>query len=196
MNGSCTVVSRVHDRHLVSFQYFITHISKAAPRHPKQAIFATRCPALSWHPPDNRLGRMIVGDMLKSRGSGPDNRPWRRHRAAAIQSARILFKYRRIGIFRRCLKVSADIMFSFTIPHAGTFDRATRYHGIVRRICIMDKNRIAGSAKQIKGAAKEAIGTAIGDSKLRADGKADKAEGKIQNAIGGVTDAVREALKP
>jgi uncharacterized protein YjbJ (UPF0337 family) len=60
---------------------------------------------------------------------------------------------------------------------------------------VMDKDRIAGSAKEIKGSVKETIGKATGDTKLQADGKADKVEGKVQNAIGGVKDAVRDALK-
>ncbi len=59
----------------------------------------------------------------------------------------------------------------------------------------MDKDRIAGSAKQIKGAVKEAVGKAVGDSKLIAEGKSDKVEGKIQNAVGGLKDTVRDALK-
>jgi len=59
----------------------------------------------------------------------------------------------------------------------------------------MDKNRIAGSAKEVTGAAKEAVGKIVGDAKLQSDGKAEKAFGKIQNAVGGVNDAVREALK-
>ncbi len=59
----------------------------------------------------------------------------------------------------------------------------------------MDKNRIAGSAKELKGAAKEAIGKVVGDAKLQSDGKTEKAVGKIQNAVGGVNDAVRDALK-
>jgi uncharacterized protein YjbJ (UPF0337 family) len=59
----------------------------------------------------------------------------------------------------------------------------------------MDKDRIAGSAKEIKGSVKETIGKATGDTKLQADGKSDKVEGKVQNAIGGVKDAVRDALK-
>jgi uncharacterized protein YjbJ (UPF0337 family) len=58
----------------------------------------------------------------------------------------------------------------------------------------MDKNRVAGSIKEIKGAAKEAVGKAVGDAKLRSDGKADQAEGEIQNAVGGVNDAMRGAL--
>jgi uncharacterized protein YjbJ (UPF0337 family) len=59
----------------------------------------------------------------------------------------------------------------------------------------MDKNRIIGAAKEVKGAMKQAIGEATGDAKLQADGKADKAEGKMQNAIGGLNDTVRDALK-
>ena len=55
----------------------------------------------------------------------------------------------------------------------------------------MDKDRIAGSAKEIKGAVKEGIGKVLGDAKLQADGKADKAAGKVQNAVGGVKDAIR-----
>ena len=59
----------------------------------------------------------------------------------------------------------------------------------------MDKDRVEGSAKQVKGAVKETIGKVVGDSKLAAEGKADKAEGKMQNAIGGLKDALREAVK-
>jgi uncharacterized protein YjbJ (UPF0337 family) len=59
----------------------------------------------------------------------------------------------------------------------------------------MDKNRIAGSTKEVTGAAKEAVGKVIGDAKLQSDGKTEKAVGKIQNAVGGVNDAVKDALK-
>ena len=55
----------------------------------------------------------------------------------------------------------------------------------------MDKNRIVGSAKQLKGAVKEVVGKTVGDAKLESDGKADKIEGKAQNAIGGLTDALK-----
>jgi len=57
---------------------------------------------------------------------------------------------------------------------------------------VMDKNRITGAAKQIKGALKEIIGKAVGDAKLRSDGKADKVEGKVQNAIGGLKDTLKK----
>jgi uncharacterized protein YjbJ (UPF0337 family) len=56
----------------------------------------------------------------------------------------------------------------------------------------MDKDRIVGAAKEAKGAAKEAIGKAVGDGKLTAEGKADKVEGKIQNAVGGIKDALKK----
>ena len=59
----------------------------------------------------------------------------------------------------------------------------------------MDKDRVVGSAKQVKGAVKETIGKALGDAKLQAEGKADKVEGKLQNAGGSMKDAVREAVK-
>ncbi len=59
----------------------------------------------------------------------------------------------------------------------------------------MDKDRIAGTAHQAKGAVKEGIGKVTGDAKLKAEGKAEKAAGKVQNAVGGVKDAVRDAVK-
>jgi uncharacterized protein YjbJ (UPF0337 family) len=54
----------------------------------------------------------------------------------------------------------------------------------------MNKDRIAGAAKAIKGSIKEAAGKTAGDAKLQSDGKTDKVEGKIQNAIGGLKDAL------
>ena len=57
----------------------------------------------------------------------------------------------------------------------------------------MDKDRIAGAAKQIKGSIKETIGKVVGDAKLVSDGKADKIEGKVENAIGGLKDALQNA---
>ncbi|HKH34012.1 MAG TPA: CsbD family protein [Beijerinckiaceae bacterium] len=42
----------------------------------------------------------------------------------------------------------------------------------------------------MKGNLKEGAGKVLGDSKLQAEGKADKTEGKLQNAIGGIKDAL------
>jgi uncharacterized protein YjbJ (UPF0337 family) len=59
----------------------------------------------------------------------------------------------------------------------------------------MDKDRIKGTAHQAKGAVKEGIGKVTGDAKLQTEGKAEKAAGKVQNAVGGMKDAVRDAVK-
>ena len=58
----------------------------------------------------------------------------------------------------------------------------------------MDKDRIEGAGKQVKGAVKDAAGKVTGDSKMQAEGKADKAEGKVQNTVGGAKDGVRDAV--
>lgn len=55
----------------------------------------------------------------------------------------------------------------------------------------MDKDRIAGSVKQVKGTVKQAVGKVAGDAKLEAEGKADKIEGQVQNAIGGLKDTLK-----
>jgi uncharacterized protein YjbJ (UPF0337 family) len=55
----------------------------------------------------------------------------------------------------------------------------------------MDKDRIVGSLKKIKGSVKVAFGKAIGDAKLESEGRADKAAGGIQNVAGGVKDTLR-----
>jgi uncharacterized protein YjbJ (UPF0337 family) len=57
----------------------------------------------------------------------------------------------------------------------------------------MDKDRISGAANKAKGAVKDAVGSATGDTKMQAEGKADKAKGTVQNAAGGAKDAVRDA---
>ncbi len=55
----------------------------------------------------------------------------------------------------------------------------------------MDKDRVKGSARQAKGTAKSVAGKITGDSKLEAEGKAEKAAGKIQNTVGGIKDSLR-----
>ncbi len=57
---------------------------------------------------------------------------------------------------------------------------------------MIDKDRIAGSAKQVAGNIKEATGKILGDAKLVADGKSEKVEGSFQNALGGIKDAARK----
>ena len=59
----------------------------------------------------------------------------------------------------------------------------------------MDKDRIVGAARQVKGAVKETIGRVTGDAKTQAEGAAEKAAGKVQNIVGGAKDTVQETLK-
>jgi uncharacterized protein YjbJ (UPF0337 family) len=59
----------------------------------------------------------------------------------------------------------------------------------------MDKDRIDGAARQVKGSIKEAVGKVTGDSKTQAEGIAEKAAGKLQNSMGGAKDAARDTLK-
>ena len=59
----------------------------------------------------------------------------------------------------------------------------------------MDKDRIEGVLKQGAGAVKEGFGKVTGDTKIEAEGAAEKAEGKVQNSVGGAKDAVRDAVK-
>jgi uncharacterized protein YjbJ (UPF0337 family) len=58
----------------------------------------------------------------------------------------------------------------------------------------VNKERIEGSAEQAKGKVKEVAGKATGDAKLESEGKIDQATGKIKNTVGGVKDAVKEAV--
>jgi hypothetical protein len=54
------------------------------------------------------------------------------------------------------------------------------FHATSReRMNTMDKDRVIGSAKVIKGKAKIAVGKAIGDAKLEAEDQTDKVKGKI-----------------
>ena len=59
----------------------------------------------------------------------------------------------------------------------------------------MDKDRVAGTAKQAKGSLKHLAGKMLGDTKMKAEGQAEKAAGKVQNGYGGAKDKIRESLK-
>lgn len=58
----------------------------------------------------------------------------------------------------------------------------------------MNKERIEGSLDQAKGKVKEVTGKVTGDAKLETEGKADQVKGKIKNTVGGMKDAVKEAV--
>lgn len=59
----------------------------------------------------------------------------------------------------------------------------------------MDKDRIEGAGKQVKGAIKDAAGKVTGDRVLQAEGKADKVVGKVQVEVGKTKDAIRDAAR-
>jgi uncharacterized protein YjbJ (UPF0337 family) len=56
----------------------------------------------------------------------------------------------------------------------------------------MDKDRVEGAAKTVAGKAKTAAGKALGDEKLKNEGRADQVKGKAQNIVGGLKDKIRE----
>lgn len=58
----------------------------------------------------------------------------------------------------------------------------------------MDKEHIKGGFDKAKGAAKDAVGKAAGNDKLRAEGKFDKAKGAARNVMGDTKDAVRRGM--
>ncbi len=56
----------------------------------------------------------------------------------------------------------------------------------------MDKDRIAGSAKDVAGKVESAVGDIAGDTKTQAAGRAREASGTVQNLYGQAKDAARE----
>ena len=59
----------------------------------------------------------------------------------------------------------------------------------------MDKDRVQGAVRQVKGSIKEAIGKITGDTKTQVEGAGEKTAGKVQSAVGGGKDEARETVK-
>ncbi len=57
----------------------------------------------------------------------------------------------------------------------------------------MDKDRIAGSAKDFAGKVEGVVGDRAGDAKIQAAGRAREAAGTVQNLYGQAKDAARDA---
>jgi uncharacterized protein YjbJ (UPF0337 family) len=57
----------------------------------------------------------------------------------------------------------------------------------------MDKDRIAGSAKDVAGKVEETVGGFAGDAKTQAAGRARETAGAAQNLYGQAKDAARDA---
>ena len=56
----------------------------------------------------------------------------------------------------------------------------------------MDKNRIDGAGKEIKGATKEALGKVTGNTGKQVEGAAEKNLGKAQRKVGEAADDMRK----
>jgi uncharacterized protein YjbJ (UPF0337 family) len=59
----------------------------------------------------------------------------------------------------------------------------------------MNKDRIQGADREIKGAIKEAAGKVTGNTETQAEGNAERIVGKVQNHIGKAEDSVKAELK-
>jgi uncharacterized protein YjbJ (UPF0337 family) len=57
----------------------------------------------------------------------------------------------------------------------------------------MDKDRIAGAAKDFAGKAESVVGNLTGDARTQAEGRAREAAGTVQNLYGQAKDAVSDA---
>jgi uncharacterized protein YjbJ (UPF0337 family) len=58
----------------------------------------------------------------------------------------------------------------------------------------MDPDRIQGTIRNAAGHAEEAVGDLAGNTRLQAEGLADRAAGAAQNAYGRAKDVARDAL--
>lgn len=59
---------------------------------------------------------------------------------------------------------------------------------------MVNKDQVAGVAKQVKGSIKQAAGRATGNRLTQAEGTADKIAGKVQKTYGDVKDKIKKAL--
>lgn len=55
----------------------------------------------------------------------------------------------------------------------------------------MSNDRVKGSATHLGGKLKEGAGRVTGDQKLQSEGVVDQVKGKVQNALGGIKDALK-----
>ena len=58
----------------------------------------------------------------------------------------------------------------------------------------MDKDRIEGKVKDIKGRVERQVGEWTGDKDAQAEGTKEQIKGKVQNAYGKIKDAGRDAM--
>jgi uncharacterized protein YjbJ (UPF0337 family) len=59
----------------------------------------------------------------------------------------------------------------------------------------INKDQVAGRAKEVSGAGKEAVGKIVGNPKLEIKGKLEKATGAVQAGVGDVVQEARDDSK-
>jgi uncharacterized protein YjbJ (UPF0337 family) len=59
----------------------------------------------------------------------------------------------------------------------------------------MNRDKLKGQAKQVRGDIKEAVGDLTNDQKLRVDGKLDRVEGSVQKGYGELKESTKEAIR-
>jgi uncharacterized protein YjbJ (UPF0337 family) len=59
---------------------------------------------------------------------------------------------------------------------------------------MVNRDQVAGLAKQMKGSVKQAAGKATGNRRTEVEGVADKIAGKVQKAYGDVKDKVKKTF--
>jgi uncharacterized protein YjbJ (UPF0337 family) len=59
---------------------------------------------------------------------------------------------------------------------------------------MVNKDQVAGVARQVKGSVKDAAGRLTGNKKTQAEGKADKIAGKVQKTYGDVKEKIKDSL--
>jgi uncharacterized protein YjbJ (UPF0337 family) len=60
---------------------------------------------------------------------------------------------------------------------------------------VMSKERIEGAAQKVVGAAKQAVGRAVGNDRLQVEGIADKVVGSAKEVVGKAKDALHKATR-
>jgi uncharacterized protein YjbJ (UPF0337 family) len=56
------------------------------------------------------------------------------------------------------------------------------------------KDKIEGKGHELKGSVKKAMGHAVGNPDLQAEGAAEKADGKVQQKVGKIERKIEKAL--
>ena len=64
----------------------------------------------------------------------------------------------------------------------------------VRNACNPEENVVAGTADEMKGKAKEAVGDLTDDDELKREGKADRAAGNVKDKLDDAKDWVEDRV--